>query len=101
MSDQIPRTSAQTFAYRRDKDGCDDVFHVIDHRGIILVSVRFWDEPDTNHAAEALELARLLAAAPVLLATLERFEATSRAAEPDLHDLYDSAREAIRLARSG
>jgi hypothetical protein len=101
MSQQILRTSAQPFSYRRDKDGCDDVFHVIDHRGITLASVHFWDEPDTDHAAEALDLARLLAAAPVLLATLERFEATSRGEEADLHDVYDSAREAIRLARSG
>jgi hypothetical protein len=51
-------TDSGPYDYSRDKDGCDEVFNVVDGRGQVIVSVRFWDEVE---AAEAK--ARLLVGA--------------------------------------
>lgn len=113
MNEQTPRTTAQPFDYRRDKDGCDDVYCIIDHRGITLASIPFWDEPDNDDAERALALARLLAAAPSLLSALEWFESAWRrwaeamnrhpslAENTEMFDIYNAARDVIELARSG
>jgi hypothetical protein len=60
------------YFYQRDKDGCDDVWHIISAEGYVVASIHFWDEPDTNERAESEANARLLAAAPELLSALER-----------------------------
>jgi hypothetical protein len=39
MSKQIPRTTVRPFDYRRDRDGVDDVYEIIDHRGVTLASI--------------------------------------------------------------
>jgi hypothetical protein len=113
MSEQNPRTTARPFTYRRDKDGCDDVYDIIDDRGILRASIPFWDEPDTSEAADAVALARLFAAAPSLLAALAWFEAAWRpwaddirrypslAEKTEMFHIYNAAREALWRARSG
>ncbi len=113
MSEQIPRTTVRPFDYRRDEDGCDDVYCITDHRGVTLATIPFWDEPDTDDAERALALARLFAAAPSLLAALEWFESAWRrwaenarrypslAEKTEMFHIYNAARDAIALARSG
>lgn len=113
MSRQTPRTTARPFDYRRDTNGFDDVYEIIDHRGVTLASIPFWDEPDTDHDAQALALARLLAAAPSLFWALEWFESAWRAWAEDIRrnpslaektemfHIYNAARYAVTLAKSG
>lgn len=113
MSEQNPRTTIRPFDYRRDRDGVDDVYEIIDHRGVTLASIPFWDEPDTDDAEQALALARLFAAAPSLLAALEWFESAWRrwaeevrrspswGENTEMLHIYNEARDAIALARSG
>jgi hypothetical protein len=113
MNEQISRTTTRPFDYRRDEDGCDDVYCITDHRGVTLASIPFWDEPDTDDAERALALARLLAAAPSLLAALEWFESAWRvwaedirrnpplAEKTEMFHIYNAARDALALAKSG
>ncbi len=54
------RAPSKTARYHdtRDRDGCDDVFRIVDDAGRERTSIPFWDEPDTNEAAEAETKAR-------------------------------------------
>jgi hypothetical protein len=109
MNEQIPPTNVQPFDYRRDKDGCDDTFDIIDHRGTVIASIHFWDEPDTDAADRAEANARLLSAAPSLLAVLESFEAAwqrwadEMARRPEMalemFHIDNAARDAIARAK--
>jgi hypothetical protein len=101
------------FTYRRDRDGCDDTFDIVDHRGVVIASIPFWDEPDTDHAERAEAIARLFAATPDMLAALERFESAWRrwseemARHPqvpvniEMVHVYHAVRAAIALAEAG
>ena len=98
------------YAYHRDKDGCDDTFDIIDSRGACLTSIPFWDDPQTDHAGRAEAIARLFAAAPTMLAALQRFETAWRlwaedirrvpglAEKTEMLHIYDAARAAIAEA---
>jgi hypothetical protein len=49
------------YGYYRSSDGCDDIFFIEDTRdGEIVMGIYFWDEPDTNEAAEAEAKAQLV-----------------------------------------
>ena len=51
---KVIQAEAGRYSYFRDKDGCDDVFFIEDSQdGAIVMGIYFWDEPDTNEAAEA------------------------------------------------
>ena len=50
----------QKYYYVRDRDGVDDTWDIRDPYGKFVVSIRFWDEPDTNEAAEAEARAKLI-----------------------------------------
>lgn len=100
------------YAYHRDADGCDDTFDITDARGKHLTSVPFWDDPETDHAARAEAIARLFAAAPSMLAALEKFEAAWRrwsedirrypelAEKTEMFHIYNAARAAVADAKA-
>ena len=48
------------YTYSRGKDGVDDTWDIYDPYGNFVVSIRFWDESDTNEAAEAEARAKLI-----------------------------------------
>lgn len=49
------------YGYRRDRDGCHDIFFIEDTRdGTIIMGIYFWDEPDTGEAAQAEAKAQLI-----------------------------------------
>lgn len=117
MNEQVPRHDDNLlptgpFTYRRDRDGCDDTFDIVDHRGVVITSIRFWDEPDTDHAERAEAIARLFAAAPDMLAALEWFESTWRrcaaemtrypkiAEKTVMFHIYHAARDAVARAKA-
>jgi len=50
----------QQYSYSRGRDGVDDSWDIYDPYGKFVVSILFWDEPDTNEAAESEARAKLI-----------------------------------------
>ena len=48
------------FEGARDRDGCDDLIVIRGPDGRELAEIRFWDEPDTDHAERAEADARMI-----------------------------------------
>jgi hypothetical protein len=68
MKTKIFNYSQGPYQYRRDKDGCDECYDIIDgDGGTVLASLPFWDDEDETIEATA----RLFASAPELAETLD------------------------------
>jgi len=57
---RIRKTPRQGYTYSRGKDWVDDTWDIYDPYDRFVLSIRFWDEPDTDEASEAEERAKLI-----------------------------------------
>ncbi len=48
------------YTYSRGADGVDDTWDIYDPYDKFVVSIRFWDDPDNNEAAETEARAKLI-----------------------------------------
>ena len=54
MVEDSQTTTSGPYRYTRSKDGCDEVFDVVNERGEIIVSVHFWEAVEASEAKARL-----------------------------------------------
>ena len=87
------------FAYRRDRDGCDDTWDIIDlSREIIVTRIPFWDD-DADWTLRSEATARLFVNSTDLLSSLEELVGGWPDADADqYHGAVDRAAVVIAKA---
>ncbi len=50
-STKAKKNQSNMYTYRPGTDGVDDTWDIYDPYGKFVLSVRYWDEPDTDEAA--------------------------------------------------
>ena len=92
------------YFYERDKDGVDDVWHIRTQTGKqYIADIHYWDEPNTDEAAQTEANAKLLAAAPDMFEALTEMVASLNRLNITVEDgavyrAFRSARHAVALA---
>jgi hypothetical protein len=92
------------YFYEHDRDGVDDVWRiVVQSNQRTIAQIHYWDEPDTDEAAQTEANARLLAAAPdmfealtEMIAALNRLNLTVD--DGAVYRAFRSARHAVAFA---
>jgi len=62
-TDKMPNRKmkrTKQYTYSRGRDGVDDTWDIYDPYGEFVVSIRFWEEPDTNEGVKSEARAKLI-----------------------------------------